>query len=286
MLWVPRANQFAASVSNYSTYTEAGFGTSLTAGGTNHVKNSTITSILSALAYDCYWVTIAFCNGFSSTASRRFLTDIYIDPAGGTTWSNTPLIANLAANSCSLTQGGVWYSFPVFIPAGASIGATCQAETASATVRIGVKCAMKPSNLEVWPYGTKVITYGATTGTTVGTAMTPGSSGAKGSYSASLATVAHDLMWLQAGMLINDASQTAVQYFMDVAFGDANSKYDVMCDLMHLNIGTTEVGGRPSNMGACLPYVNSLNGQNLYIRSACTGTPDSNVSGIVYGVAK
>lgn len=288
MLWTPICDFNWQSDNIGTTFTNAGLGTQLTAGGTNHTKNSTKTSILSALTYDCYWLVIGFVAGAVSGSSRRFLTDIYTDPAGGTSWGSSPLIANLGASSPDYMQGGVWYRFPIFIKAGTSIGATCQAETASATVRIIMIAYGQPSHPEQMKVGTFVRTLGATTGTTVGTAMTPGASGAMGSF-ANLGTNLDRLWWWQMAMLINDTTQTAVQYWCDLAGWESVSGDSslIIQGAMHTNVGTAELAGLPRCGGIGRPpYKVMLPSGHLApaARCACSGTADSNISAIAYGV--
>jgi hypothetical protein len=285
MLWTPNSGT-VYSVDNFgTTFTEAALGTQITAGGTNHTKNATPTSILSALTFNCYWLAIGFAAGFTSGASSRFLVDIFTDPAGGTTWGAAPIINNLAANTPSYAaQGGTtWYQFPLFIKAGTSIGATCQADTASRTIRVLMCACGGPSRPELMMVGQFVRTFGATTATTVGTAFTPGNTGTMGSYSSSLGTTADDLWWWQTGMLINDASQTAQAYWVDQAIGDASNKIIMQKGMIHANVGTTEAAGFSPN-GAMNPYCGVASGANIYLRGTTTGTADTNVSGIVYAV--
>lgn len=285
-LWVP-VDSFGFAADNAgTTYTGTGVGTQITAGGTNHVKNSTITSLLagSVITQDCYWISIGFFAGSSSGASRRFLTDIYFDPAGGTSWESAPRIPNLAANTPDYAQGGVWYEFPLYIKNGTSIGAACQAETASSTVRVVVAVTGRPSRPTILEAGTKVIAYGATTASTSGGAVTPGASGSMGSYSSSLGTTSADHWWWQTGILFTDTSQTAVQYWFDMAVGDANRKYVVQRGLLHTNVGTVEQAGRANFSGIYYPAYAQASGANIYVRGVCTGTADSSCSAIVYGV--
>ena len=286
-LLVPGASGFGSFADNYgSTFTEAGLGTSLTAGGSAHTKNATPTQLIagSSITTDIYGLSIRFQNGFLAANARRFLTDIYVDPAGGTSWEAAPRIANLVTNCCSMTQGGTEYFFPLYIPAGYSIGATCQSETASATIRIAVRAFMGPDTPWAHFCGTRVKTFGATTASTSGTAFTPGASGAKGSYSSSLGTTTDELWWWQLGVVSTDGSQTAVQYFMDLAFGDASNKYLAVMDAMHINIGTGEVAGYPKAGGCGLPWRRAASGSFIYVRGACIGTADSSWSGIAYGM--
>lgn len=285
-LWVP-VDAFSFATDNAgTTYTNAGIGTQITAGGTNHTKNASITSLLagSSITQDCYWISIGFFAGATSGASRRYLVDLYFDPAGGTSWEGTPRIPNLAVNSPSLVQGGVWYEFPIYVKNGTSIGATCQAETASSTVRVVVAVTGRPLRPTVLEAGRKVVAYGATTASTVGTTVTPGASGSMGSYSSSLGTTSAYHWWWQTGILFSDTSQTAVQYWFDMAVGDANRKYIVQRGVLHTNVGTVEQAGRPNFSGIYYPAYAQASGGSVFVRGVCTGTADSACSAIVYGV--
>lgn len=290
MLWTPGCD-FQRQVDNIgSTFTEAGIGTGLTAGGTNHTKNASITSILSALPQDCYGLVIGFSGGFSAAAARRFMTDIYVDPAGGTSWNASPLIANLVSNNSSYTMGGTWYYFPIFIKAGSSIGATCQAETASATQRIMMIAYMQPSHPELVKVGSYVRTTNISTASTVGTTVTPGVSGAMGSYADASAgnDITDNRWWWQLGVVINDTTQTAGNYWFDLAVGDATNKIMVIQGAMHLNVSTAEVASFPRCGGiGCPPFRRIKGGTGIrpYVRCATNAaTADSNISAVVYSV--
>lgn len=286
-LWVPNSGFSFATDNAGTTYTAAGIGTQITAGGSNHSKNASITSLLagSVITQDCYWISIGFYAGSSSGASRRFLTDIFFDPAGGTGWEGTPRIPDLAANCPDYIQGGVWYEFPLYVKSGTSIGARCQAETASSTVRVVIAVTGRPSRPMMIEAGTKVLAYGVTAASTQGTAVTPGDSGAMGSYSASLGTTSKDHWWWQTGILFTDTTQTAVQYWFDMAVGDANRKYIVQRGMHHTNAGTVEQAGKPNFSGIYYPAYSQASGALTYVRGVCTGTSDSTCTAIVYGVS-
>lgn len=285
-LWIP-ANSFSFSADNAgTTYTGAGIGTQITSGGSANAKNASITSLLSgaSITQDCYWISIGFFAGSASGSSHRFLTDIYFDPAGGTSWESAPRIPNLAANNPDYIQGGVWYEFPLYIKNGTSIGAACQCETLSTTMQVVVAVSGRPSRPNMVEAGSKVTAYGVTLASTVGTAFTPGASGSMGSYSSSLGTTSFDHWWWQTGILMNDTTQTAVQYWVDTAVGDANRKYIVQRGLLHTNAGTVEVAGRANFSGMYYPAYFAASGASVFVRGVCTGTADSNLSAIVYGV--
>ena len=287
MLWVPKCTFEWSTDNSGTTYTDAGLGTGLTAGGTNHTKAAAATTLLagSVILQDVYWVKIGFVAGATSGASNRFLVDFYCDPAGGTAWETAPRIANLAANSPSLTQGGVWYEFLLFIKAGTSIGAIAQAQVANTTVRVLIGVSGQPTRPESVQVGTKVTTYGAALASTTGGAITIGANGAlPATYTATFATTTADHWWWQTGILCNDTSQAAVQYWFDFAAGDANRKQVIQRGLLHHNVGTVEAAGRANMSGLYAPLRFEKSGTLLYMNGVCTGTADSNWSALVYAV--
>jgi len=289
MLWTPGCDFNWQADNIGSTYTDAGLGTQITSAGTAHTKNSTKTSILSALTYDCYGLTIGFVNGNLSTASRRFMTDIYLDPAGGTSWDSTPLIQDLLSNNTNQTMGGTWYFFPVFIKAGTSIGATCQAEAVSVSQRIVMIAFGQPSHPELWRCGSAFNAFTPHEATTTGESITSGASGSMGSWTdiSGGTSMTDDYWWYQSGMSMNDTTQTAVGYWVDFAVGDASNKYIVIQGAHHLNVGTTEIAGY-RGMGIGRPPTRQIKGsasQLPYARMACSGTADSNLGVILYAFA-
>jgi hypothetical protein len=154
-------------------------GTSVTAGANNAM--GTAVQLLAALSYDVEYVRIGIAEFGTSGADGSTLLDILIDPAGGTTWASEPLIPYLLAGftddyRLALGQGLMqWYDFPVFIPAGASIGAqaqTAHSSTLTGIVYIEVRGANQ--NPEVWWCGRKVTAVGITSASSIGTSHTTG----------------------------------------------------------------------------------------------------------------
>lgn len=285
MIWAD-ASSFGAFVDNFgATYSNTGLGVSATAGAAN-TKGSN-TNLLNGIAFDCYFLQICFLGGDTSAATKRYMVDILTDPAAGagnagTTWGT--IINNLVANSPNFGPGyGQWYGFPLFIPAGSAIGCAVQCSTASATIRTAIRIFGKPSRPELLRTGAKVQTLGATTGTTVGTTVTPGSSGAIGSYSASLGTLNQNSFWLQCGILSNDTAMTACSYRFDVAV-DTTSKYVVMDGMPYIVHGSAEQASKSANGRGPSSY-SAPSGAAVFVRgTASNGVPDTSMSAVVYAV--
>jgi len=286
MLWTP-GNEFNYRTDNFgATFTDGGLGTN-SPGHANANQKGANTNIISGIAEDCYGLAICFSGGNSNGVSRQCMVDILIDPAAGagnagSSWS--VLIANLAAKSSAFTAGapGVWYYFPIYLAAGTAIGTAHQDSSATTqALRVAIRVYGKPSRPDLLKVGTRVQTLGATTATTVGVTVTPGTS-AMGSYSATLGTLNFDAWWWQLGILSTDGTMTANSYLFDVA---ANATNKIMCmeGVQHTVVGTVEQSGK-SAFGAEVPYRMISSGQDVYVRGAGNAAPDSGMSAIVYAL--
>lgn len=282
MLWTPPAGDFGFSVDNYgSTYSDAGIGTN-SPGHANANTKGANTAMLSAIAQDCYGISIMFSGQSATTSSRRCLVDLLVDPAGGTSWSVA--IANLAAVGPTFGTSGAWgvhYYFPLYLKSGTAIGTAHQnAVAGTLPLRVAMRVYGKPKRPHLVKCISKVQTLNAdttTTGTTVAT--TPGTA-AKGSYSATLGTLLRDSWWWQAGVLSTDGSMTANGYLWDVAVNATNK---LMCleNMMYSVTGTIEQSSK-SAMGTNLPIREAVSGENVYTRAAAVGAPDTGMGAVVY----
>lgn len=262
-----------------ATVSDTGIGTSMTAGAAN-VQGTPVTLLSGAtVANDVFGIGILFAGGSASATVRRYLMDLLIDPAGGTSWST--VISSLAANSPALTSGGYRYFFPLWLKAGTSIGMSAQCSAASATIRCAIQLYGQPRRVESVIVGTRVETFGDVRGTTSGTTISPGS-GVVGAY-ASLGTTASDLWWWQTGGLMsNDTTILARGTLIDVAAGDATNKL-VCLDNCIQNFQTTEQCGKDS-MGGRIPIRRITAGQTVYSRASGTTAADTTPTTTAYGL--
>ena len=186
------ANNFPATVPTGVT----GFGTSVTAGASN--AKGTAVSILT-VTRDVHWLRVGFGGFNSASTNGSVLADILFDPAGGTAWQ--VLIPNLFAgntqfpdlDSTTAIQGVRWFDFPIFIPAGSSIG--CQAATANAATLAGevvLMVAGGSANPGAAFAGSSVETIGIATADSGGTAHTAGASSVFSSWTNFGSTLARD----------------------------------------------------------------------------------------------
>ena len=154
-----------SSGTSYATIHQAGASGSDSSPGT----------VLSALTHDCEYLVIGY-GGFSggTGSDGSALLDILVDPAGGTSW--TELIADLLVGNGWAstmpnfsTQSGTtifnpqYFHFPLWIPAGTSIGVRARAKAASplATSRVFMAAAGGNRNPASWWCGQSVETVGS-----------------------------------------------------------------------------------------------------------------------------
>jgi hypothetical protein len=235
--------------------------------------------------FDVYGIKLNFNTGDRLGASANMIVDIGVDVTAGTSY--TVLIPDLLVTHAApynIGAGGVWYYFPLFIPAGTSIAARASIDNATVgTLRSMIYLYGKPRYPEQVRVGRRVEALGEVTATSEGTVVVAGGA-AEGTYT-SMGTLTRDAWWFQCGFGSSDSSLTAGQiYDWDVAVGDATNK----------RLVSTEPLGRTIITGAAeqVSHVNSMEnasldgkaGQTVYIRGQCSGTVDTDTTCIVYAL--
>ena len=187
-----------------STPSETTPGLANVTAGLSNADGSAVT-IMSALAHDVEYLRLLIACSLTSGAVNDILMDLLIDPAGGTSWS--VLIPSIMCCKGDLAVGGgspgsfSGYDFPVWIPAGASLGA--QARCAETTLTAPV---IKPvlfayggnANPASWWCGQRVTAIGINASASTGQAHTPGSSGSFSTWTnlgSTLDTACGALQW-------------------------------------------------------------------------------------------
>jgi hypothetical protein len=281
-------NHFNWQVDNFGTLGET-FGTNVP-GHANANEKGANTALLAGIAYDCYGIAIGFSGGNTTSVARRQLTDLLIDPAAGvgnagSSWSVA--IANLysAGPTWGSNNEGVWYYFPLFIPAGSAIGAAHQDMAASTTaLRMGVRLYGQPSRPDALNVGTQVQTLGVTLASTEGTAVTPGTSGAWGSYSSSLGTLTRASWWWQIGIGSADGTWNAETTMYDVAC-NATNKITCLQEVQFSVGGTAETSSKQA-FGTVIPIQMIGAGQDVYVRGNCIqSASNTNMTAVVYALS-
>lgn len=281
-LIVPRGPSWAYCSTNMTgTPTGSGpdYGTSITSGTSS--SDGTAVTLLSALAHDVEYLNI-FAEGFRISGQvGDTLLDILIDPAGGTSWSS--LIDDLLVGYLPAV-GTQWmpydlYHFPIWIPAGASIGARSRARRATAGLIVSsvqVFAYGGNSNPGSWWCGQSVETIGVTAANSAGTAHTPGNSGSYSSWADLGSTLSGPCGAVQFGsQMDNNSALNALGYYHEFGVGGAR-----IGPPYYLGTSTSEDMGRfPAGpIFASLPA-----GTQFQQRATCSGTAQA-LQGAVYAV--
>lgn len=181
-LVVPNGPAFAHASDNFGPPSHdgaTGYGAAVPVGVSN--ADGADTAILSALGHDCEYLMLSVAGVSTSGLAMGALMDLLVDPAGGTSWST--LISDLLVGgrgSAAFNSGPVSpaaYHFPLWIPAGATLGARIRRQHGSTppTARVAALAMGGNRNPASWWCGQKVesvATFNAVA--SVGQVHTPG----------------------------------------------------------------------------------------------------------------
>jgi hypothetical protein len=276
----PAQFEWSLSAHGYGTRPAAAMGISVTPG--NNAKGSYATLISGAnLINDVYGILIHINSNGVSTAARDTLVDIGTDPAGGTFGVVIPNLIGSSAGSAIL--GGLWYYFPLSIKAGSTIGAAASVNNATVgTLRVNAIVFGRPDRPEVCKTGQRVTAYGATTATSTGTAVTPGTT-SDGTLTSLAAAIAERNWWWQLGVGVNNGTITAVNYAGDLAVGSSTSLNRLIIQ-DQLWWGDAAENWHTSPLGMMSGEYDAASGVNVYGRLQCSGTAITGLSMIAYGL--
>lgn len=254
-------------------------GTAATTDGASSATKGTPAEIFAATSFDAFWITIiASTYGTSATASKGAM-DILIGAA-----TEEVLIADLLMGQCSslaVSSGGPrQWNFPLYIPAGSRIAVQAAGERLATAVRVWVYLygGTASPNFRV---GGKVTTYGMGTVPT-GTAITPGASGAEGSWTEITASTSQDHFAIMPSFQLGtDTNTTAQPITVDVGFGAATE--ESIMEGYWYKIDAAEQMGGPWPAFPCFQDIPS--GSRLVMRASNTGANDTGYNGVLHCVS-
>lgn len=279
-LWVPSSADYRWEVASFGTSRPAAsFGTSVAVNTTANAYSSYVQLISGASVTEDVWAILINVNSVGiSGVARDMIATVGVDPAGGTTYTDTinHLLVSCAA-PYNIGSGGVWYCFPLAIAAGSSIGIkVSQNSTNGTAVRANCRLFGRPVHPESTRRGTFVETIGATTATSSGTSITSGTA-SKGTYT-SLGATSKPTWWHQMGYGCNDLSMSAGVLHADLAADSAGARVLVK-DFPVVTSAQEQVNNSPLTAGC---VANVKGGTTLYARLQHSGTPDSALSLAAY----
>jgi hypothetical protein len=251
--------------------------------GANDTKGAYVSSMV--LTQDCWELVIVFHNGTTTAAARPALCDVGIDPTGGTSYS--VLIPDLVAGPViginNNGSPGLFYRFPIFIPAGARIGVAGQVGNAfdSLTVRCWMTAFGDPIGAEPFR-GTQVIAYGVDAANSGGAEVVPGTTNMGNWY---------EIGTIQAGQIPkcvsvmfshdNAVMGTAQPLTSDLSVGSSAGEYIINRNMI-TGYNTSEQCFGQENR-AWIPSTISA-GHKFYVRAQSSSTIHAGIGAIVWGV--
>ena len=264
-------------VDNFGANPSANIGTSVIPGTSG--AEGAATQLLTATAQDALGFYVFVSNGSTTTAIKSHLLDIGIDPAGGTAyvWEISNIVCGQSAGAPSC---GWSFFFPMRIKAGSTVAARVQGSNATpGTLRVAIRLYGQHASPENVPTGTFSETIGTITGTQ-GVTFTPGNA-ADGTY-VSLGTTVKAMWWWQIGVQISQATLSANNTYVELAWGDATNKQTIT--RVQVSTSTAEAEGNllPVSLFDCFCPVPA--GSTIYIRGRCSGAPDSGYNGVAIGI--
>lgn len=254
-------------------------GTGFTGGNAN--VDGTVVQLLSALAFDVHYLVVGISGTQASAVDHNCLADILVDPAGGTSWAS--FIDDLTCGFYSVNSTVIgmtcWFYFPIFIKSGTSMAIRVRSASAGMSSGRCIIYAMgNPSRPDRWWCGSKVESLGINAASSKGTNVTPGNTGAWGSWT-TIGTSTLDYGAVQFGINGSDATATAAGYYWEFGYGSLKLAGSPK---IYRPIGSTEGGSRVSPGGPL--NCNVPAGTIWQARAMGSGTSEV-INAAVYGVS-
>lgn len=262
-----------------STPSTTATGTTIACGASN--SDGSAATVLTALAHDVEYLIIGFSASSSPSATNSScLIDLLIDPAGGTSWTSIvdDMLAGFLGQTGTSNQGNQrQYKWPIWIPAGASIGMRGRTANGSTfNIRTNVWAYGGNRNPASWWCGQKVTTYGATPASSIGTDHTAGNSGSYSSWATIAASTEdhHAFNWGVQG--VHGTTQSGLAYHFQFGVGSTQ------LGGTYYKQTTTAEASWDMNPGPV--YATVASGTNLQIRGTCSGTAET-LDVAIYGIS-
>lgn len=236
-----------------------------------------------ALEHDCFLIVVGFFAAHTTATARDQIATIGIDPAGGTNFQDfLPDLLFSCAGTYEVLQGGHWYTFPVFMPAGSTFGIKSQGNQTTARIgRMAMMCYGQPTAPEVIKFGQYVDAIGMVQSQSRGTLVTPGTT-AEGAWT-SLGTETRPHWWWQFGAGQNDSTMIVMGYHVDLGIGATNTK-TIIEDVLVTTPNNVESMNKILGPSVEMGYFETDGTAEVMARAQCSATPNSNFSVAAYAV--
>ncbi len=265
MLFVPNGpNTFRAMQENVTTRPVAAMGTLVTpAVG----SKGSWAEVFASLDYNTYGVSICINSNNTSTASRNTVLDVGIGAAA----SEVVLIPDLiAGNASGYTQSGagIWYYFPMFIPAGTRVAVRAQG-TVTTAFNVFMQMQQRPTN----PSTVKTASFVEAIGSSGATGTTAVVGGVLVGAWTLMGTTAKACWFWQVGAQITsaDTAHTEATCHIDLAVGNGTD-FDIIFSSQVYRVNVLEQLSMVNTVVGREFYVAA--GSSIYLRAQSSDTPE------------
>jgi hypothetical protein len=175
--------------------------------GTEDSDGTAVDLFGAALAHDVEYLRLAISATVPAASINDILLTVLVDPAGGTTWSVLIPFLIVGALGDVSTSGAApaapagHYDFPIWIPAGATIGVQARtAHTVAQSLKVAAFAHGGNRNPASWWCGQRVTAIGITEAESTGTQHTADASGSFSTWTDLGSTLTADCGALQFGV--------------------------------------------------------------------------------------
>lgn len=279
MLWVPQKGivQVQTNIGDTGTSTP---GTSVTTGGAAGTKG-TPAELIASTNFDAYWVTITASDYAAAGAAAQGALDILIGSA-----TEEVLIPNLLFghagmhSNATAGMGPKRWDFPLYIPAGQRIAVQACGQRTSAAFRVQIYL-YGGNGYPPYRVGSKVTTYGLSS-LPRGTSITPGASGAAGSWTQVTASTSEDhFAFVPSFQAATDLTMSNLTHTVEMGIGAATEE----------KIGFTYLFGSDANermqgpVNSYPSFADVPSGTRLAMRASCSGVNDAAYDCMIHAVS-
>jgi len=277
MLWVPKKGVLRRE-DNMGSVGSATPGTAVTSGATASTKGTT-TQLIASTSFDAYMLRVyAITCGLTVTASQTAL-DILIGAATEDLLIPNLLMGYAGSDSGSNYSGWKVWEFPLYIPAGSRLSAAIASARTATAMQVGIEL-IGGDGYPPWRVGSKVTTYGMGT-VPDGTAITPGASGAEGSYAQLTAATSEDhFAFVPSFQITGDTTCNNRNIQVDLGAGAATE--DQIGSWWFV---TNAAEGMSGPFNSTPAYIDVPSGTRLAMRASNSGANDGGYNGVIHAVS-
>jgi hypothetical protein len=276
MLWVPQKG-IIRSQTNTGNSGVSIPGTNVTTGATSSTKGA-VAQLIASTDFDAYWISIVAQNYFTAATATDMCLDILIGAA-----TEEVLIPNILGGYCghqSTFGGGLRWEFPLYIPAGSRIAAQAAGLRTEVTFQVAI-FLYGGNGVPPFRVGSKVTTYGIGT-VPNGVSITPGASGAAGSWTEITASTSEDHFCLVPSMQLRNITVASTSG-MVAEMGIGAVTEELISQPYWYGVSSSELMGRSINSFPTFQDIPS--GSRLVMRSSQGAGAGNVYDGAIHAVS-